>query len=335
MGNNRYNLNNIRLLGYIFMVCAVFFASSSIGLTEDTNDPVPEVVGTVTDKEPSWYAIANMDGKDKLYTKGDIFCSNIDITQCLRIQDIRKDELLLKDVNSENTFTVAPGERIPLEGVEIIFEKAVSTDVVEYRYDGSERPAKDKVEDFTVRDLEKKKVVLEKHYDKAALLAGLPEEEIKIFNTPRFEDTNGETIKASLFEDIKVERIDDNVWAVDLESTEPAFDNMGKALLSTIKRVEPRFRFGEGLSLKFNCELGDIILNRDGFLIQNLAVAKVLERAGIKQGDLIKSINGQSVNSLYGIYRVYENFKSDRSIKIVNVDIVRGGKSETLMYKVR
>jgi len=323
----------MRPLGYIFIVWAVFLAASSIGLAEDINDLAPEVVGTVTDKEPSWYAIAKMDGKGKLYTKGDIFCSNVDITRCLRIQDVKKDELLLKDVSSENTFRVAPGKKIPLEGTEIIFEKAVSTDVVEYRYDASERPTKDKVEDFTIRDLEKKKVVLEKHYDKAALLAALSEEEREVFNAPQLEDTD--TIKSSFFEDINIEKIEDDAWAIDVESAKLAIDNTGKAIISTIKKVEPRFRFREGPSLKFNCELGDIVLNRDGFLIQDLAVAKLAERAGIKQGDLIKSINGQSINSLYGIYRAYMSFKGDKDIEALNVNIIRDGRPETLTYKIR
>ena len=335
MRNNSYNLEDIRIIRYIFIVWMFFLVSSSIVLAEDFENSASETVGTVTDIEPSWYAIMKIDGKKKLYAKGDIFCSNIDITKCLRIQDIQKHILILKDVSLQDTFTVAPGERIPLEGTEIIFQKTVNTDVVEYRYKSSEEYTKGDVQDFTIRNLEREKVVLEKDYDNSSFLAGLSEEEKKIFDAPRMEDVEAETIMASFFEDIKVKEIDDNAWAVDSESTEAAFDNAGKVLFSTIKSVEPRFRFGEGPSLKLNCELGEIVLNRDGFLVQNLAVAKLVERAGIKQGDLIKGINGQPVNSLYGIYRAYMAFKSDKTMKVVNVDIVRDGKAETLVYKIQ
>ena len=81
--------------------------------------------------------------------------------------------------------------------------------------------------------------------------------------------------------------------------------------------------------------MGNIVLNRDGFLIQNLAVARLVERTGIRQGDLITSINGQPVNSLYGIYRAYMSFKSDKSMEAVSVDIIRNGRPETLTYKIR
>ena len=107
-----------------------FFIFSPIILAENLENSTSEVVDNVTDKEPSWYAIIKVDSKKKLYTTGDIFCSNIDITRCLRVEDIKKDELVLKSVNSEDIFIVKPGERIPLEETEIIFENTVNTDVV-------------------------------------------------------------------------------------------------------------------------------------------------------------------------------------------------------------
>ena len=122
-----------------------------------------------------------------------------------QVQDIKKDVLILKDISSESTVIVEPGEEIPLEGTDIIFEKTVYSDVMEYQYTD-------------------------------------------------VEEDSGETIDLELFENIKIEKIGDDLWAVDLESTEAAFDNMGKVLRSVVKRIRPRFRFGEGPSLTFNCK---------------------------------------------------------------------------------
>lgn len=324
-------LGNMPRLGHIFIILMLSLVYSSIGLAGNLSEADSEVVGTVTDGEPSWYAIVKIDDrKRKLLTKGDIFCSDADITQCLRILDIKIDSLILKDIKSKDTITIKRGERIPLEGTEIIFEKTVETAIIEYRYKDSKRPG-----DFTVRDMDRKKLVLQKDYDKSALLKELSHEEKEIFSSPQTEDIDGERIKSSLFEVIEISKVGDDVWSLDRKSAEKTISNAGQTLISVIRKAEPRFRFGEGPSLKFNCELGDVVLNRQGFLIKNLAVAGLVERTGIRQGDLIRHINGQPVNSLFGIYRAYMDVKSNPDIKVVSVDIVRDGRPKTLIYKVR
>ncbi|MEE8317503.1 MAG: hypothetical protein V3S13_01170, partial [Candidatus Omnitrophota bacterium] len=60
----------------------------------------------------------------------DIFYSPTNITRCFRIEDIKKDALILKEVASEKMFIVTPGERIPLESLDIIFEKTVESDIL-------------------------------------------------------------------------------------------------------------------------------------------------------------------------------------------------------------
>jgi len=164
---------------------------------------------------------------------------------------------------------------------------------------------------------------------------GLSEEEKELFNAKGIPCQRSEKIRAGFFEEIEIEKIGENIWEVSTEKADAAVSNVGRTLLSVIRKIEPRYRFGEGPSLKFKSELGNVVLNKDGFLVQSLAVAKFVDRAGIKQGDLIKNINGYSVNSLFGLYKAYMVVKSDKNVKIVNVDIIRDGKPETLVYKIR
>ena len=327
----------MRHLRYIVTILMLSFILGSVVAAEDArggNDA--SVVGTIIDAEPARYAVAITDGRKKrLYTKGDIFCSNADITNCLRIKDIKKDMLILTGVNSEENYTVKAGERIPLEGTEIIFEKTVESAVLEYRYKDSRESGKGGAEDFIVMDMEGDRIVLGKAYDRGALLKDLPDEEREMFKSPRTGNSDSKKIKAGLFENIKIEKVGRDAWAVDKKSAAEAISNTEETLVSVIKGVRPQFRFGEGPSLKFNCELGDVVLNREGFLVQNLAVAALAERTGIKQGDLIKGINGRPVNTLYGIFKVCMDLKSDRNIKALNVDIVREGKAKTLVYNIK
>ncbi|MFC1667209.1 hypothetical protein ACFL0P_05045 [Candidatus Omnitrophota bacterium] len=159
MRDNVYNLNVMPFPKGIFIVLVLFSAFNFTVLAENVDETISERVGTITDESSSWYAIAKIDGKKrKLCTKGDIFYSGNDTTKCLRIHDIKKNELVLKYVNSENSFTLKPGEKIPLEGPEIIFEKTIEQDIVEYRYRSSKESDRDRVRDLTIKSLRLRKI---------------------------------------------------------------------------------------------------------------------------------------------------------------------------------
>ena len=296
-----------------------------------------ESVGTIEDSKASWYAIINTENKGKkLYVKGDIFSSDENPARCLRIAEIKKDALLLEDVASKNGIVLKPGEKIPLEDVNMIFEKAVESATLEYNYN---KPGKqftrNQLEDFTIKSLEKKKIILEKDYNNLPQSGRLSSKEKEIFNSPMDKKADKKTIIAELFDRIESKKTGDNMWTLNNNSAKPAMHNVGTAIISAIKRVEPGYRLGEGPSLKFNTDLGTVLVNKEGFLVQNIAVAKLTDNFGIRQGDVIKSVNGYSVNSLLGIYRAYENIASNSRTKLVSIDIMRSGEQKTLVYKIK
>ena len=125
MKNNEYNLANVHITIYLLLI--LFFAFTPEILAEDFKKEAKTVNNTIED-EISWYAIIKTDrNKKKLYIKGDIFYSKIDTTKCLRIKDIKRNTIILEDINSKDIITVALGERIPLDRIEAIFERAVQT----------------------------------------------------------------------------------------------------------------------------------------------------------------------------------------------------------------
>ena len=294
-------------------------------------------VGTIEGNKSSWYAVIGVENKGKkLYVKGDIFYSDENPVKELRILDIKKDALILEDAVSKNGIIVKPGESIPIEGSGMIFEKTVEASVLEYNYNkASKKVTKNQLEDFTIKSFEEKKIVLEKEYDRASQAERLSGKGKEIFSAPRDRGVDKKIILTELFDKIDSKKIGDGVWALSRSSAEPAINNTGAAIISAIKRVEPGYRFGEGPSLKFNTDLGAVVVNKEGFLIQDIAVAKLTENLGILQGDIIKSINGNSLNSLFGIYRAYENIASNKNIKLLSIDIIRSGQAKTLVYKIR
>ena len=296
-----------------------------------------ESVGTIENSKASWYAIIDTGNKGRrLYIKGDIFSSDKNPARYLRIVEIKKDVLSLEEVSSKNRIILKPGERIPLEDINMIFEKTVESAALEYNYNKpGKKFTRNQLEDFTIKSLEKKKIVLEKDYDKLHQAKQLSNKEKEIFNSPRDRKADKKIIIAELFDKIESKKTGDNMWTLDNNSAEPAMHNVGSAIISAIRRVEPGYRLGEGPSLKFNTDLGTVLVNKEGFVVQNIAVAKLTDNLGIRQGDVIKSVNGHSVNSLLGIYRAYENIASNSRAKLVSVDIMRGGKQKTLVYRIK
>jgi general secretion pathway protein C len=68
-----------------------------------------------------------------------------------------------------------------------------------------------------------------------------------------------------------------------------------------------------------------------GFQVREVQAGSVYEKLGLRVGDVIRSVNGQTVNNMDEVMRMYQQFGNESQI---NVEVVRAGKSETLHYDV-
>ncbi len=69
----------------------------------------------------------------------------------------------------------------------------------------------------------------------------------------------------------------------------------------------------------------------DGFRLVSVAPGSLVEKIGLKSGDIIKSINGMELNTMDQIYETLQNLKSE---KFISIDIVRENRRITLNYRV-
>ncbi len=67
-----------------------------------------------------------------------------------------------------------------------------------------------------------------------------------------------------------------------------------------------------------------------GFLMKQIQPGSLYEKLGLRTGDVLKSINGQPLNSAEDAMRMYQQLSN---ISDVQLEIVRGGKPETLYYQ--
>jgi len=66
-----------------------------------------------------------------------------------------------------------------------------------------------------------------------------------------------------------------------------------------------------------------------GFRVQQLQPGSLYEKLGLRAGDVIKSVNGQAINSAEDAIRLYQQIGNVESAQI---EVMRGGKPEYLYY---
>jgi general secretion pathway protein C len=67
-----------------------------------------------------------------------------------------------------------------------------------------------------------------------------------------------------------------------------------------------------------------------GFQVQQIQAGSLYEKLGLRAGDVIKSVNGTSINSAEDAIRLYQQIPT---VGAVQLEIVRGGKPEQLNYQ--
>lgn len=69
----------------------------------------------------------------------------------------------------------------------------------------------------------------------------------------------------------------------------------------------------------------------DGFKVVSIKPGGLISKLGVRRGDVLKNVNGQELD----IKRGMELFSTMRDSKNFSLDVVRGGKNQTLEYEIK
>ena len=69
-----------------------------------------------------------------------------------------------------------------------------------------------------------------------------------------------------------------------------------------------------------------------GFLISKIREGSFVEKIGGKKGDIIRSVNGEKVDSVQKAFKLYNSFKNNQSLKM---EITRDGKPVNLNFSIK
>jgi general secretion pathway protein C len=72
--------------------------------------------------------------------------------------------------------------------------------------------------------------------------------------------------------------------------------------------------------------------NQDGLALSNIKPNSIFRRMGLRNGDVLKSVDGQQIRTVDDALRLYESLKSSDS---VTVELQRRGRNRSINYNIR
>ena len=71
-----------------------------------------------------------------------------------------------------------------------------------------------------------------------------------------------------------------------------------------------------------------------GFLVREIQPGSVYEKLGMRPGDVIRSVNGQPINNMEEVMKLYQQLGGVNKVGNVSIEVMRGGRTENLQYNL-
>ncbi len=216
---------------------------------------------------------------------------------------------------------------------------------IEYRY----KPVKGEVKfissEFELVELKDGRAVLKRDY--AKIPAQPPreeettetapgeapiEEKAEITESLLEEKTTAKRLALELFFKIETEEISEHEWEVALPTVLQAAANFTEVLAIVIKKIDQLWDPEKQTIVRFSSSLGKAALGSQGLSIDSLN-SRLRSKFGLKDGDIIKNVNGKSLSSIRDIAACASSFSA--SPQTVTVRLERDGDPLVLTYYIK
>ncbi|MDD5454675.1 MAG: type II secretion system protein N [Candidatus Ratteibacteria bacterium] len=166
----------------------------------------------------------------------------------------------------------------------------------------------DKIQDMEVSEITDNSVVLIRGTEKMVLYIDESAKDIKTNETAVAAE------RPTLADFSSLENPEPNTWVLSREDVLAATRNISQ-IMSDFK-IKPNFSAGK----------------MDGFRIDDINEGSIALAMGIKKGDIVKKINGETIDSPKKIFEFYRNLENSASIQL---EVSRGDATETLTYEIK
>ena len=175
----------------------------------------------------------------------------------------------------------------------------------------------DKVGPAEILKIYRNKVILLHEGQEEMLLAFEDMEDILEANldTPQESPSDRESPSSQIPTRIG-KRVGQNHWVLERSEVEKVIENSSQLL--TQLRIIPHFAKGK-------------MDEPDGFQVANIKARSLFDMMGLRNGDVIKSVNRQAVDNPEKAFAAYQQFKKESQIEVV---VLRGNREVTLRYDI-
>jgi general secretion pathway protein C len=72
-----------------------------------------------------------------------------------------------------------------------------------------------------------------------------------------------------------------------------------------------------------------------GFMVRDIKPGSLYEKLGLKVGDIIQSVNGQSISTIEDVMRIYQQMGGSQAAAQIDIEVTRAGKPQRLQYSLQ
>jgi hypothetical protein len=144
--------------------------------------------------------------------------------------------------------------------------------------------------------------------------------------------TPKEDALATLVKTVPIREVAPDTWEVAATDAKDLGASLGQVFTEALASATPHLTSWYGLAVTVETSLGSGTLDRSGFLVNTLTLA---QDTGLAMGDRILFVNAQPVNTLGGLYGIYQTLQSDAGVSEVNLVVNRNNQLRTLTYRLR
>ena len=299
-------LYHITVIAGILVISAViaFFNGSASGESgaADTIAPGGYVVGTLAVPRSMDYVIVEelKTGKKRLYSRVDYqFIKHNKDIRFIRSLYIDRIEYRYSPVEGKVDFVSNLFEFVSLEGDKAVLQRDYSS-MPEAAFDEQERPGF--LEEATMVD---------KPFDDESGLKPM--------------DIKAKRLVSSYFYQIRTKKLSENEWEVELPTILNAMSNFANVLKIVTEKITGILEANSASRVFFNTAIGKGVLGSEGLVVESLS-SRLRGKFGIKDDDLITSVNGKALNNIQGVGAIFSGIDPG-SPQTVSAKIT-GGEAE-------
>ena len=266
----------------------------------------------------------------RIYGPGDVIAHPQEATQSLTVEQVR-DGALFVHGNPTGRRQLLPAGK-PLPGFPgLVFTGTVMLDHVQYRYRTVDRAVRP---DPVLVALDGSRATLEVQVASSRPFVALVAPPVDA--APDSQEPSPFPARTRLdegvLEQVQYREVSPGTYEVNAADVRPLLENAGRVLADLSPLVLPVISMQDGLQYRITSAAGDGVIGNQGFTVYS---PKLAERAGIAIGDTILSVNGQPVDGMGSLYRIYRTVSSDPNLVQVQLEIDRQGSRLTKTYRIR